>query len=100
MKAKHPDPDGTGRVGDGTLCPVTLSVLADALVDAGVPEEEACGACGGSGLCGTGYGSAGVRTCDDCNGTGRLPHPLLAALREPVARYRGFWVVDLLTGRS
>lgn len=33
-------------------------------------------------------------------GTGRLPHPILAHLREPGPHVRGCHIIDLLTGRE
>jgi hypothetical protein len=106
---------GTGRVEDGLLCPDRLAVLADALLDAGCPEDAECPQCGGAGR----YWYAGFRgprttllKCETCGdggdpgigdpyrGTGRVPHPLLAHLRSPGPHVRGCWALDLILGEE
>jgi hypothetical protein len=115
-----PDCHGTGRVGDGTLDPLTLAALADALEEAGCAGER-CARCHGSGTytvqvrnswlsAANGYGAAttysewrGCRSCGgDCDrkGSGRLPHPILAHLRSPGPHVRGCWALDLILGKS
>ncbi len=108
------------RQGDGTLDPLRLLVLADALEEAGCVDER-CKECNGSGTytvqvrnaalsSANGYGTAttysewrGCRHCGgdhDRKGTGRLPNPLLAHLRSPGPHVRGCWATDLLLGRE
>lgn len=101
-----PDCHGGGHhVENGSLDPLRLMVLADALEEAGCEGEE-CPDCLGSGMAG---GSRSVREqlrlgkgwpCKRCNKTGRLPHPILAHLRSPGPHVRGCWALDLLLGRS
>lgn len=74
---------GTGRIEDGALDPFHLSALADALVDAGCPEE--------------------ARWQDDKGGPlpdFRGPNPLLAHLRSPGPHVRGCWALDLVLGKG
>lgn len=87
---------------DGTLDPDRLLVLSDALEEAGVPTDETCCRCGGTGSLGGGRKVPASRTklCDACGGRLQLPHPLLAHLRSPGPHYRGCWAIDLLTGRG
>jgi hypothetical protein len=81
------------RVGDtGLLCLDRLSVLADALEDAGCPTTIPCPECGGTG-----------RLDDDGDGDGWIcpkvaPHPLLVHLRSPGPHVRGCHVIDYLLG--
>ena len=90
------------RQDDGTLCPNRLAILADALEEAGVTDEQ-CPAC-----LALGYGFEPEWTteiplywCGQCDErTRRLPNPLLAHLRSPGPHVRGCHVIDLLTGRS
>lgn len=86
---------------DGTLDPDRLMVLSDALEEAGMPTDETCCRCGGTGSLGGGRKVPASRTklCDACGGRLQLPHPLLAHLRSPGPHYRGCWAIDLLTGR-
>lgn len=112
--------------GTGRLDPVRLAVLADALVDAGLPEESlsTCPSCVAyhadpSNPFGVGPGyhperdpasgrhEGGWTNCKRCYGVrlGRpgiisVPHPLLAALRSPGPHYRGFWALDVLLGKE
>lgn len=121
--ADCPDCHGDGRVEDGTLCPVRLAVLADALEEAGYCDEE-CQRCRGAGY-GFGmreYGSEDLprHGCSGCGGqgvwwpsrtksqqvgdwrqgAGRVPHPLLAHLRSPGMHVPGCWAIDLLLGKG
>jgi hypothetical protein len=105
---------------DGTLDPLRLAVLADALEEAGCADER-CQHCHGSGTytvqvrnaalsAANGYGPAttysewrGCRHCGgehDRKGSGRTSSGLLAHLRSPGPHVRGCWVVDLLLGKS
>lgn len=62
------------------------SMLHDALIEAGCPETVACYECEGTGMVKAPEGDFARRwSCDDCDGTGRLPHPLLAHFRPRVA---------------
>ena len=112
----------TGIIDDGTLDPLTLAALADALLEAGCPEEVECGGCvdgdvgcpecEGLGVyydppyslkrytcphCTDGLCDA---RCLPCKGTGRVPHPLIEHLRSPDPHVKGCWVIDTLTGRE
>jgi hypothetical protein len=88
---------GTGRVEDGTLDPLTLAAVADALEEAGCVGER-CNACGPS------LESAGIIPrywCGRCDEqTRRLPHPLLAHLRSPGPHFRGCWSIDLILNKE
>ncbi len=108
------------RQSDGTLDPLRLAVLADALEEAGCPSEVPCGACKGSGVvtvypdhdslawdmgiasedrgCGECGGAFGVLRGRD--GTGRVPHPLIGHLRPPGQHVRGCFALDLILGKE
>lgn len=97
---------GTGHAdgGTGRLDPARLAVLADALEEAGAIGEE-CPTCGGKGEVSQDHpwGDTWATEwlgCHHCEGHGRAPHPLLAALRSPGPRYRGFWAIDVLLGKE
>jgi hypothetical protein len=94
------------RLADGPLDPHQLLVLSDALEEAGV--DAPCKACEGKGAV---EGDAGksyitglpiaVRiVCGGCDGTGRVPHPLLAYLRSPGPHVRGCHALDAILGQS
>jgi hypothetical protein len=110
---------GAGRIDDGSLDPLALLALADALEEAGAGER--CKECHGSGTytvqatnpglsAANGYGAATTysewRGCRHCGGdynrkgTGSLPHPLLAHLRSPGPHVRGCHAVDLILGKE
>jgi len=94
---------GTGMVGpSGTLDPVRLAILADALEEAGCAEED-CTACGGHGWTGeislVSERWARTTVCESCKGTGRC-NPLLIHLRSPGPHVRGCWAVDLVLGKE
>lgn len=78
----------------------SLSILADALEEAGCPETVECPGCYGRG-----YqpkypiDGLGVAVCSTCLGTGRVPHPILGHCRGPGPHVRGCWVVDALLGK-
>lgn len=89
----------------GHLDPLTLAAVADALEEAGCPQEAegACPVCLGSGGVPKPKGSPYQSTtipCPACGGSGVGVHPLLAHLRDPGPHVRGCHVVDLLTGRE
>ncbi len=99
---------GTGTIDDGTLDPDRLAVLSDALEDGGCPQEP-CIYCGGKGFHQTGlvkcdgqgiHDSREEIRCVACDGSGRVPHPLLEHLRSDGPHVRGCWVLDLLLGKS
>lgn len=93
----------------GWLNQDTLSVLADALVDSGCPEEETaelpCLSCGGTG-CSRAPAGDYARTwpCDECGTDGRvkilMPNQLIAHLRSGRRHVKGCWVVDLILGKE
>lgn len=95
-KKPCPTCHGSGRIEDGTLDPVTLAVLADALEEAGCTDEailmhlrgmERCPACRGEGEFSAGY-PGDMYKCQ-C-GSGWIP------LRGP--HYRGCHVIDTILG--
>jgi hypothetical protein len=117
---------GTGRVEGGTLDPLTLCAVADALEEVGcpssvrvAPDEEKgrrlraagrrvlCerGCCFECAACSARPGSPVL--CGPClemravcaRTPASVPHPLLAHLRSEGPHWRGCWVIDLLTGR-
>ena len=119
---------GTGIIDDGTLDPVRLAILADALEEAGCPAEEGaeCPDCSPykddpdnhwPGKLGyrpvrdvaSGRHEGGWGNCYRCNGGGKghwrpgfvlLPNPLLAHLRSPGPHVRGCWALDLILGKE
>lgn len=101
----HPDRPGTGRLPspvltprvvslahaayaerrpDGTLDPDRLAVLSDALEEAGLEGERCPAECEGGWLV---RNNGGAFRCGVCHGTGRIPHPLLAHLRQTKEEY-------------
>jgi hypothetical protein len=67
--------------------PADLEILADALLEAGCPVEVTCRDCEGkwrtvNGLSTCEYEGGVWRVCRRCRGSGRVPHPLLAHLRQ------------------
>lgn len=84
---------------DGTLDAVRLAILADALEEVGASETQ-CWSCQGRGdHLGAGP-DRGNPECDTCHGTGRLPNPLVAHLRDSGPHVRGCWSLDCILGRS
>lgn len=84
----------------GTLDNDRLAILADALEDCGA-GSAVCPGC----VAILQPGRGGLWPCKACGAPswenrGRIPSPLLAALREPVARWRGFWALDVVLGRE
>jgi hypothetical protein len=83
-----------------------LPILADALIEAGCPEEERCRHCEASGYHRYADFADGTPNYSDsapcgwCGGDGRVPHPLLPHLRGPGPHAKGCWVVDLILGKS
>ena len=95
----HPDCrncHGTGRIEDGRLDPDTLGVLADALSDAGCPEEVECL----NPECHVTTARWPTWRCAVCGGARLVPNPILAHLRSPGPHVRGCWAVDLILGKS
>jgi len=92
---------GTGN--EGTLDPFRLSLLADALEEAGCPAGE-------EGVEVTEYCNAFMYGCEEFDAMDTCthkvkkekkvftPNPLLAHLRSPGPHVRGCWVVDLVLG--
>jgi hypothetical protein len=86
------------RLANGTLDPLRLAILADALEEAGCDASDLC-SCEGGWL----IRNNGDRfRCDVCKGIGRLhrTHPLLAHLRSPGPHVHGCWCLDLILGKS
>jgi hypothetical protein len=99
----------------GCLDTFRLSLLADALEEAGCPQTEKvltlmgddCLACGGK-CVHSGLGRAEAIECVPCrrvwlNGEHYLwpqPHPLLAHLRSTGPHVRGCWALDLVLGKE
>lgn len=95
LEKAAPDPDGR-------LDPVRLSVLADALEEAGCIGMECPGhRCHPDNRLPSYPNNDGPETCGrGCGGTGRLPHQLLAHLRSPGPHVRGCWAIDLILGKN
>lgn len=100
-----PDCQDTGRVQDGSLDPVRLAILADALEEAGCvgTKEDPCRPCGGHGTemqAGPDRGPA--PKCSYCGGKRwrDWPNPIVEHLRSPGPHVRGCWVLDLLLGKE
>lgn len=83
------------RQADGTLDPMRLAVLADALEEAGCPPEMDCPRRRGSGSF-----RDSLAPCDLCGFEGRVPHPILDHLRSSGPHVRGCWALDLILGRE
>lgn len=97
----------------GCLDSLALQALADALEEAGCPEEVECPECRGSGMVNLGLADAMCR-CSEWDtacrvdafgleynaGRGRIPHPILAHLRSPGPHVRGCWALDLVLGKG
>ena len=81
------------RQKDGSLDPVALAALADALEEAGYPATVPCPQCGGTG-----------RQEDDGDGDGWICDStvpsVLVHLRSPGRHYRGMWSLDRVLGRE
>ena len=109
-----PDCHGTGTDGSGLLHADWLRVLSDALEEAGCPAEVQCHECPklkkAEVLQPSGYYDRNMvdevikwgkqRKACRCKGTGKVPHPLLAHLRDSGPHVRGCWAVDLILGRE
>lgn len=115
-KPNCPDCNGAGRIDDGTLDPLTLCAVADALEEAGA--TGVCVICKdtkrtidvdsvneiisrpmGMDAADTAIeaikaGIIGNKVCL-CN-KGRLSHPIVEHLRSPSPHYRGCWALDLI----
>jgi hypothetical protein len=112
------DCGGAGRTPDGTLDPVRLAVLADALEEAGcdhLEETWACRRCGKTenvGVWESQYAAKEQRmNCGNCaialpakgnvfRKSIRATHPLLAHLRSPGPHVRGCAALDAILGRE
>lgn len=92
---------GTGRIADGTLDPVRLMILADALEENGLEDDSVlfhlrgefgCNLCEGAGYKYISEGPSMNRVkCKRCNGEGLVPHP---------PHYPGCAALDAILGRS
>jgi hypothetical protein len=114
---------GTGRVSSGQLDPDRLAVLADALEEAGMEDEQFSKQvrCGGEveGMGNKGLGYYAYWKCLRCGNECLIPsleedgrchvmkpvtkrrlHPILAHLRSPAIHYRGMWSLDLLLEKA
>lgn len=92
---------GSGTLASGALDADTLEALSDALEEAGCPMEEKCPACGGE----KGHWSPAEINphwleCRTCDGSGNIPHPLLAHLRGKGPHVRGCHALDAILGRQ
>lgn len=89
------------RHGDGTLDPVTLAAVADALEEAGADNEDLLRHLRGQEWCWSCRGEGGRwKSCDVCNPR-RVSWDLWSGwvpLRGP--HVRGCWAIDLLLGKS
>lgn len=93
------------RLPDGTLDPLTLAAVADAMEEAGCPVEVECDEeyeyCGDFM-----YGCEEFDAMDTCTHKRKgkrqtkRPNPLLAHLRSPGPHWRGCWAIDLLLGKE
>lgn len=94
--------NGTGRIEDGTLDGFRLTLVADALEEAGCPVEMPCPVCGAIEETTDRLSPwFGVRCpCGKSGGGGSVSHPLLAHLRSPGPHWRGCWALDLLLGKE
>lgn len=81
------------RTPQGHLDPARLTVLADALEEAGCSQQ--CESCGGSRL---GHDNNGM--CGDCEGSGWVEHDIITHLRSPGPHVRGCWSLDLVLGKK
>lgn len=104
---------GTGTVDDGTLDPVRLAILADALEEAGCDCETLlqhlrgltlCNTCKGRGWYfddhGSGFGSN--QTCIDCGGGWNSTREWVGTglVKSKLSHVRGCWALDLILGRK
>lgn len=91
------DCHGTGRIADGKLDSFRLSLLADALEDAGCSVGEVREFNDG----GISYWYNEAFPNDHHLTPDRAAvHPLLEHLRSPGPHYRGMWSLDLILGKS
>lgn len=103
LSVAHKAYDDTGRIEDGSLDPVTLAVLSDAMEEAGCDNEEIL------------RHLRGYRPCQFCRGnftdpperhTGALTGLCVQCLDDhgweqtPGPHVRGCWVLDLILGKS
>lgn len=95
-----PNCRGTGTVEDGHLDPVRLSILADALEEAGCPQTDSCSNPNHRFLDQYGPNWGTIGACSLCGGTKKVLHPMLAHLRNPGPHFRGCWAVDLILGKE
>ncbi len=101
---------------------LTPAVIALAMSAYEARPGKKCERCEGCGILGVGYGSAGVKACPDCRGTGRIEDgfldqqilmvlhdalldagaegEILTHLRTPGSHYRGCWAIDFILGKS
>lgn len=121
---KHDHDEASGWEKSGHLDPFRLSLVTDALEEAGCPQDVDCPGCKGRGVVthedDHGFFHTGCEKCGGDGemtwrdgggwgppvdeggrkGAGRLPHPILAHLRGQGPHVRGCQVIDLLTGRE
>lgn len=88
------------RTDDGSLDPVRLAILSDALEEAGCNGER-CDECKGDGRIWVDIPPVVPHWngCHDCDCAGVVSHPLVAHLRSPGPHVRGCWALDLLLSR-
>jgi hypothetical protein len=86
---------GKGIIDGGTLDPLTLMALADALEEAGMPAGEECQEC-------LDFSRRRLWEFLTCHGgtTARKGGELLAHLRSPGPHVRGCWALDLILNKT
>lgn len=97
---------GTCHIDDGSLDPLTLSALADALEEAGCKEQDAgnwrrCHGCGELFVYIHKYSACNSPGCDgeDSSPAAKwVAHPIVAHLRSPGPHVRGCLALDLVRG--
>lgn len=84
-----------------------MPILADAIEEAGIETILSCRRCKSRGWVNVrtpddvGLGRMTITNpCPDCDGVGRIEHPLIRHLRGNSKHVRGCWVLDLILGKE
>ncbi len=93
---RHDQDEEVGWVDDGTLDNARLAVLSDALEEAGCPMQVSCTNVNHESLDEYGPSWGVFGPCSLCEGTRKVPHPILAHLRGPGPHVRGCHILDAL----